>query len=253
MSKLYLTHTLILISSFNIISSYLKFNIPSDRDKCYGQDFYVEGTLLIKYDLSGFEKEYRGVNEQNNLFKNIKVFIKNELNKNIYETELKSRKEKFAIRIKEAGHYSICARYNKPTRRGRDLSNNIMMALKLRTDYEHKDLGEKLMREDVDKFWKKIREIKRDIRPSIEAAQIELTEEDKTAKSIFSSINIYYKLCCIQLTIIFVLTIYNLVSYKDFFKEKSIIWEWEYIYIFFYLYYLYMLWDLQIKHKNNYI
>ena len=94
------------------------------------------------------------------------------------------------------------------------------MSLKIRTDYEHKKIDEGLMRDDVDKFWKKIRDIKRDIRPSIEAAKIELNEEDKTAKSIFSSINLYYKLCCIQLTIIIILTIYNLVSYKDFFKEK---------------------------------
>ena len=222
MSKIYLTHILILISLFNIISSYLKFNIPSDRDKCYSQEFYVEGTLLIKYDLTGFEREYAG-NEQKNLFKNIRVFIKNDHNKNIYETDLKSRKEKFAIRIKEPGTYQICARYNKVTRRGRDLSNNIVMSLKIRTDYEYKKIEEGLMRDDVDKFWKKIRDIKRDIRPSIEAAKIELNEEDKTAKSIFSSINLYYKLCCIQLTIIIILTIYNLVSYKDFFKEKSLI------------------------------
>ena len=50
MSKIYLIHFLILISLFNIIESYLKFNIPSDHDKCYGQDFYLEGNLLVKYE-----------------------------------------------------------------------------------------------------------------------------------------------------------------------------------------------------------
>ena len=38
----------------------MKFNIPSDHDKCYSLDFYIEGNLLVKYDLSGFEKEYIG-------------------------------------------------------------------------------------------------------------------------------------------------------------------------------------------------
>ena len=222
MSKIYLIHFLILISLFNIIESYLKFTIPSDHDKCYGQDFYIDGNLLVKYDLTGFEKDFPTENDQKNLFKNIKVFIKNNNGKIIYETELKSRKEKFAIRIKEEGHYQICAKYNKP-RRSRDLSNNILMALKIRTDYGNKDIKEGLMREDVDHFWKRIREIKRDIRPTIEAAKIELTEEDKTAKNIISSVNIYYKLCCIQLAIVIILNIYILVSYKDFFKELSII------------------------------
>ena len=97
------------------------------------------------------------------------------------------------------------------------------MALKIRTDYGYKDLRDGLKREAVDKFWARIRKIKRDIRPSIEAAKIELTEEDKTAKNIISSVNIYYKLCCIQLAIVIILNIYILVSYKDFFKELSII------------------------------
>ena len=221
MSRIFLTHFLILISLFNIIESYLKFNIPSDHDKCYGLEFYVEGSLLIKYDLTGFEKEY-DENEQKNLFKNIKVFIKDNKNKNIYETDLKSRKEKFAIKVKEPGHYQVCARYFKP-RRTRELSKNILMALKIRSDYDYKDLENSLMREDVDKFWKSIRELKREIRPSIEAAQLELNEEDKTAKSIISSIEIYYKLCVIQLAIVIILNIYVLVTTKDFFKEKSII------------------------------
>ena len=219
MSKMYLI--LILISFFNITFSYLKFNIPSDHDKCYSLDFYIEGNLLVKYDLSGFEKEYIG-NAQKNLFKNIKVFIKNEKNQNIYETELKSRKEKFAIRINEAGQYQICAKYFKPWR-GKELSKNILMALKVGTDYEDKNLEESLMREDVDKFWKKIIQIKREIRPSIEAGQLEINEEDKTAKSMISSINIYYKLCCIQLVIIIIVTVYTVVTYQDFLKKKSVI------------------------------
>ncbi len=59
--------------------------------------------------------------------------------------------------------------------------------------------------------------------PSIEAAKKEIKEEDNTAKSIISSINTYYKLCCIQLVIIIVITIHTVVSYQDFFKRKSII------------------------------
>ena len=59
--------------------------------------------------------------------------------------------------------------------------------------------------------------------PSIESAKQELQEEDKTAKSIISSVNTYYKLCCVQLAIILIITIYTVVSYQDFFKRKSLI------------------------------
>ena len=221
MSNLYLSHFLILICLFNLISSYLKFNIPNDHDKCYSEELYIAGTLLVKYDLTGYEKDFNE-NEQKNLFKNIKVFIKNEQNKNVYETELKSRKEKFVYPIKEPGHYQVCARYDKP-RRGRELSKDILMALKIRSDYDYKEFKEVLMREDVDKFWNNILALKREMRPSIEAGKIEISEEDKTAKSIISSINVYYKLCAIQLGIIIILNISILVSYQDFFKKRSII------------------------------
>ena len=221
MSAKIIIYSLLLISSFNFIKSYLKFNIPSNDDKCYGEEIFIEGNLLVKYDLTGFEKDFKG-NEQKELFKNIKVFIKNEKNKIIYETDLKSRKEKFVIRIKEPGQYKVCARYNRP-RRGRELNQNILMALKLRPDYNTKDLDNTLKSEDVTHFWAKIADVSKDIRPSIEAAKSELNEEDKTAKSIISSISLYYKLCLIQLAVIICVTAYTLYSYKDFFKKLSLV------------------------------
>ena len=206
---------------FTIIESSLKFNIPSYREKCFSQELYMEGTLLIRYDLTGFEKDYQG-DAQTELFKNIKIFVKDEKGKIMYETELKSRKEKFAILLKERGRYLICARYFRP-RRGRELSNDILMGLKIRNDYHYTNLEESLHKEDVNNFWKKIRDIKRDIRPSIEASKLELQEEDKTAKSIISAINTYYALCCFQLVIIVVITLFIILSYQEFFKKKTII------------------------------
>ena len=213
---------IIIICLFNVINSYLKFNIPSNNDKCFEYKIYVNANLLVKYDLTGFDKEFKSEEEQKNLFKNIKVFIKNEKNKNIYETELKSRKEKFALKLEGPGSYKICARYNKP-RRGKDLKNNILMALKLSTEYDYKFVDDGLKKVDVFNFWEKILSIYKEMRSSIEAAKLELNEEDSTAKSMISSINIYYKLCLIQLAVIILLTIYNLWRYKDYFKKLSLI------------------------------
>ena len=213
--------TFLLSTLFTSIESSLKFNIPSYREKCFSQELYMEGTLLIRYDLTGFEKDYQG-DAQAELFKNIKIFVKDEKGKIMYETELKSRKEKFAILLKESGIYLICARYFRP-RRGRELSNDILMGLKIRNDYHYTNLEESLHKEDVNNFWKKIRDIKRDIRPSIEASKLELKEEDKTAKSIISAINTYYLLSCFQLVIIIVITMFVVFGYQEFLKKKTII------------------------------
>ncbi len=211
----------LLLASFTFIQSSLKFNIPSYRDKCFQQDIYLEGTVLIRYDLTGFEDYFKG-KEQQELFNNIKIFIKNEKGQNVYETSLKSRKDKFAVLLKDAQTYQICTRYFKP-RRGKELPGFVMMGLKIRNDYHYTSVDNSLHKEDVNNFWKKIRDIRKDMVPSIEAAKKEIKEEDNTAKSIISSINTYYKLCCIQLVIIIVITIHTVVSYQDFFKRKSII------------------------------
>ena len=217
-----ITNFLILISIFNEIKSYLKFNIPSDYDKCFEKEVYSEGSILIKYDLTGYDKEFKNENEQKNLFKNIKIFIKNKKNKNIYETELKSRKEKLAVKLQGPDRFKICARYNKPYR-GRELNKDILLALKLTSNYDYKELNVNLKKSDVSNFWEKIYSIKRDMRDSIEAAKSEINDEDSSAKSMISSINLYYKLCCIQLSVIILLTIFNLWSYKDYFKKISLI------------------------------
>ena len=58
MDKLYLS-MLLFLSSFNLIETSLKFNIPSHRDKCFSQELYMEGTLLVRYDLTGFERDFK--------------------------------------------------------------------------------------------------------------------------------------------------------------------------------------------------
>ena len=221
MDKIYLS-MLLFLSSFNLIETSLKFNIPSHRDKCFSQELYMEGTLLVRYDLTGFENDFKDQASQEELFRSIKVFIKDEKGKMIYETALKSRKEKFAVFLKQGGIYQICTRYYKP-RRGKFLGNYVLMGLKIRNDYSYKKLDESLHKEDVTNFWKKIREINRDMRPSIEASKLELKAEDKAAKSIITSINTYYILCIFQLVIIVIITILTIYNYQEFFKKKSII------------------------------
>ena len=214
----------LLLESFNIIKSSLKFNIPSYRDKCFQQQIYLQGTLLVRYDLNGYQEYFKGTDEQE-LFKSIKIFIKNEKGQHIYETSLIGRKNKFAILLKEPQTYEICTRYYKP-RNLRELPGFVVMSLKISNEYQYhlsQELGQNILRGEVDHFWKRIWVLKSDMKPTIESSQNEIKEEDKTAKSLISSAETYYKLSVIQLVIIIVITIYTIVSYQDFFKKKSII------------------------------
>ena len=203
------------------INCSLKFNIPSYKDKCFQQELYTQGAVQVRYDLSGHEKYFKGKDLQD-LFKNIKIFIKNEKGKRIFETSLKSRKDKFVVHIKEPDIYYICARYYKPNR-GREIPGSVVMGLKIRNDFYWADLKESIHQEDVQHFWMKIRSIKKDMFPTIESAKKEITEEDDTAKTMISSINTYYKLAVIQLVIIVIFSSLTVYKYKDFFKKKSII------------------------------
>ena len=212
---------LLFLTSFNIIKSSLKFNIPSYKDKCFEQALYLEGTFLIRYDLTGFE-QYFNAQEQQLLFNSIKIFIKDAQGNKVYETSLKSRKDKIAIFLKDWQTYQICVRYFKP-RNLRELPGSVMMGLKLRNDYHYSDIEKSLLKEDVNNFWKTIINIRKEIGPSIDSAKQEVLEEDKIAKSMISSINIYYRLCCFQMAFFIVATAHVIVSYQDFFKKKSII------------------------------
>ena len=213
----------LVLSSFNLIESSLKFTIPSYKDKCFQHSVYITSTLIIRYHLSGYEKDFNE-NEQKELFNNIKITIKKEESGQIvYETPLKGRKDKFPALIEEYGTYLICARYYKP-RRAKDLANHVLLGIKLGTSYDYySEVEHSLQKSDVQHFWKKIREIKVDMRPSIEAGKLEIKEEDKTAKSMIDSIDTYYKLCVVQLVIILLVTMYTVYMYQEFFKKKAII------------------------------
>ena len=217
--KLYFIYIFIII--IHTINCSLKFNIPSYKDKCFQQELYTNGAIQVRYDLNGHENYFKG-KELDELFKNIKIFIKNEKGIIIYETTLKSRKDKFVVHIKETGVFYICARYFKPNR-GRELPGSIVMGLKIRNDFYWTDLKKSVHQEDVQHFWAKIRDIKKDMFPTIESAKKEIIEEDNTAKAMVSSINTYYKLAVIQLIIVIIFSSLTVYKYKDFFKQKSII------------------------------
>ena len=218
---IFLSFYLMLIS-FSYINSSLKFNIQSNHEKCFQQEIYLEGTLLIRYDLSGFEKYFKGPEEQFQLFQNIHIKIKNEIGHDIHISELKSRKDKFAIYLKNIGIYQICVIYNKP-KNLIDLPDDVFMGLKIRSDYHYTEIEKSLHKNDIKDFWNRIKAIKKDIFPSIEAEKKEIEEEDITTRSMINSIYTYYYLCLFQLVIVVIMIIFTIGNFKKYFKSISII------------------------------
>ena len=73
MSKFFLT-IFFLFCLFSISYSSLKFNIPNNREKCFAQELYLEGTLMVRYDLKGIESIKPEFQEK--AIKNIKILSK---------------------------------------------------------------------------------------------------------------------------------------------------------------------------------
>ncbi len=214
-----LFNTLIL-SLFNLSVQSLKFNIPNNREKCFNEDIFTNGTLLIRYDLKGVE--FIKKESQEKVLQNIKIFVKNPKGKIIRELYLINRKGKFALHIDMEGNYQICSRYYK-TWSMKELPKDVVLGIKIRTDYDYKSLDESLEKKDLEHFYEEMRALRSKVVPSITASKVELDEEDKMAKTIIYTSKLYFKLTIIQLVLIIIIAVYQIFSIKDFLKAKQII------------------------------
>ena len=209
-----------LLSLFCFINSSLKFNIPNNRDKCFAQEIYSEGTLLIRYDLNGLNAIKS--EDQEKVLSNIKIFVKNPRGKIVHELYLNSRKGKFAIYVTINGYYQICSRFYK-TWTYSNLPKEVVLGIKLRSDYEYKELQQGLHREDLNEFIQKMLAVRKNVVPSIHVSKLEIEEEDKMAKAIISTSNLYFILSLIQIILIFIIAFYQIFHTRKFLYSKRII------------------------------
>ena len=205
---------------FNYISSSIKFNIPNNRDKCFSEEIYIDGTLLVRYDLKGIESVKK--ENQEKVLKNIKLFVKDPNGKILRELYLINRKGKFALRVEKEGSYAICARYYK-TWSVTELPKDVVLGLKIRSDYENKQIEQSIHTNDIKNFLDKIKALKYKVIPSISSSKKEIEEEDKIAKAIISTSNLYFILTLIQLILIFIIAFYQIFNLRRFLASKKII------------------------------
>ena len=210
----------LMFSFLNLSNQSLKFNIPNNREKCFTEEIYTNSTLLIRYDLKGVESIK--ADNQEKVLKNIKLFLKNPKGKIIKELDLLNRKGKFAIYIDMEGVYQICSRYYK-TWSVTELPKDVVLGIKIRTDYEYQSIESSLEKKDLAQFWEEIRILKGKVLPSISSSKVELDEEDKMAKTIISTSKLYLKLSIIQLILIIIIAFYQIFNIKNFLMKKQII------------------------------
>ena len=210
----------LMFSFLNLSNQSLKFNIPNNREKCFTEEIYTNSTLLIRYDLKGVESIK--ADNQEKVLKNIKLFLKNPKGKIIKELDLLNRKGKFAIYIDMEGVYQICSRYYK-TWSVTELPKDVVLGIKIRTDYEYQSIESSLEKKDLDQFWEEIRILKGKVLPSISSSKVELDEEDKMAKTIISTSKLYLKLSIIQLILIIIIAFYQIFNIKKLLMKKQII------------------------------
>ena len=204
---------------FNYSFSSLKFNIPNNREKCFSEEVFSNGTLLIRYDLKGIDFIKK---DQNIVLKNIKLFIKDPRGKTIHDLSLTNPKDKFAIRVDKEGYYYICARYYK-TWSVPDLPKEVLLGIKLRSDYEYMELEQGLAKKDLYEFKEQINNLKYKMIPSLSSSKNEIEEEDKIAKAIISTSNLYFMLTLIQMILIVIIGFYQIFNVKAFLSNKRII------------------------------
>ena len=212
-----------LINFFTLLSfsnCSLKFNIPNNRDKCFMEEIFMEGTLLIRYDLKGVESIKK--EQQEKVLNNIKLFVKDPKGKTIHELYLTDPKGKFALRLDKEGMYTICTKYYK-TWKMMELPKEVVLGIKIRTDYENKDLEQSLHAKDVWEFMSKISTLKYQVYPTIHSAKKEIDEEDKMAKAIISTSNLYFTLSLIQIILIFLIAFYQIFNLKKYLSSKNVI------------------------------
>jgi len=205
---------------FSMSYSSLKFNIPNNREKCFVEELYMKGTLLVRYDLKGIESIKP--ENQEKAIKNIKIFVKNEKGKNLHELFLNSPKGKFAVNIQERGMYFICTKYHKSWSL-QELPKDVVLGIKIRNDFEYKEIESSLHKKDLDDFVGSMMLVKRNVIPSIAVSKMELDEEDKTAKAIISTSTLYFKLTIVQMILIIIIAFYQIFNLRKFLASKRII------------------------------
>ena len=210
---------IIFILFFKFIFSILKFKIPLKNEKCFIQQIFLETSVLIRFDLTGIENISNNILQ--NVYENLKIYIKDQNSTVIYKESIKKSKGKFVQFIKKSGIYFICSIYEGKLNENE--IKNLFFGIKISNEFESKDINKALNKDSLEFFNKKIIKINNELIPSMNLQKNEIDEEDETSLKIINSSKFYFNLTVIQILLIIIVAIYYVLQFKKYLFIRRLI------------------------------
>ena len=195
----------------------LKFKI--NNEKCFIQQIFLETSVLIRFDLTGIENISNNILQ--NVYENLKIYIKDQNSTVIYKESIKKSKGKFVQFIKKSGIYFICSIYEGNLNENE--IKNLFFGIKITNEFESKDIEKALNKDSLEFFNKKIIKINNELIPSMNLQKNEIDEEDETSKKIINSSKFYFNLTVIQILLIIIVAIYYVLQFKKYLTLRRLI------------------------------
>jgi hypothetical protein len=221
MKSIFINFFILFLISINNIFCSLKFKIPKNSEKCFIQQIFLETSVLIRFDLSGFE-EISDNKILQNIYNNLQIYIKNQNSTIIYRESIKKNKGKFVQFLKEPGIYFICSSYVGQYNEN-NFPKNLLFGIKITNEYESKDINKALNKDTLEIFNKKIKKINNELIPSMNLQKKELEEEDETSRKIISASEWYFNLTVIQILLIILVAFYYVLQFKKYLTVRRLI------------------------------
>ena len=195
----------------------LKFKIKNE--KCFIQQIFLETSVLIRFDLTGIENISNNILQ--NVYENLKIYIKDQNSTVIYKESIKKSKGKFVEFIKKSGIYFICSIYEGNLNENE--IKNLFFGIKISNEFESKDINKALNKDSLEFFNKKINKINNELIPSMNLQKNEIDEEDETSLKIINSSKFYFNLTVIQILLIIIVAIYYVLQFKKYLFIRRLI------------------------------
>ena len=195
----------------------LKFKI--NNEKCFIQQIFLETSVLIRFDLTGIENISNNILQ--NVYENLKIYIKDQNSTILYKESIKKSKGKFVQFIKKSGIYFICSIYEGKLNENE--IKNLFFGIKISNEFESKDINKALNKDSLEFFNKKINKINNELIPSMNLQKNEIDEEDETSLKIINSSKFYFNLTVIQILLIIIVAIYYVLQFKKYLFIRRLI------------------------------
>ena len=209
---------LILFILFESISPLL-FILKQGEERCLIDEFFEQNFFVVKHKIFTEDKK-----NLTSFLPNIRLIVKSvETNKMLYNSHLRSVKDKISPKVQEAGLYRVCLYVN--TKIPKEMSElKIFANMKITSDnMENVDFSNKIKAEDVNRMFKKANSILKIISQSNEYQKEQINVENENSLLTLSNTRIYKYLNLGQIFVSAIIGIIQMNNFRKFLKSRNIV------------------------------